>query len=370
MAEKILSEVDAAKLIAEVNDRLRAAQLRVTVEVRGKGQNLCLRAVFPPKPGENGRARQTRHSLDRRALTRQDIRIAEQIAQQVAIELNTGMFDWRNWSDWEDEPVLAQKLVGDWVEELRQNYFDTRGNGAAVLNTWRANYQSSFRTLPLDHPLTPEVLYEWVLKNTKPGTSSRNHYCTAAKALAKIAGIEISFTGIAKRSCKAVNPRSIPSDTELLAIRDGLSDPGWKYLFGLQLAYGLRNHEMLLIDLSPFPRIRVIDGKTGPRTVTPVLREWAEAWELQNAVLPKIKYSDDMPLSRLGALITRGYDRLKVPTPYTIRHAFARRCLEVGLDPSMGAKLMGHSLNVHVQTYRAWVSEEVFLEAIERSLQK
>jgi len=365
MVDKILSDEQAIALLSEANQRLRAGKIGVVLEMRGKKRNLSVRGMFPPKPGSNRTGVvQTRHSLERSLLTRQDLKDAEQIAKAIGVDLNAGTFDWRKWTDWEDEPT--DKTAGDWMEELKRNYFNSRGDGARSLNTWRTNYQSPLATLPKDQPLTAQLIYDWVLANTQPGTSNRRNHCVAAKALAETAGIEISLKEIGRMTVKPLNPRSLPSDGELLEIRESISNPGWKYIFSLQLVYGLRSHEVWLTDLKQFPRLKVTNGKTGPRTVIPLLPEWAEEWNLQDRVLPvRIKLNENDPFPVLGKKTTKGYKTLGLPTPYTLRHAYARRALELGIEPSLGAKLMGHSLQVHTQTYRAWIEDSVYLNAID-----
>jgi integrase len=42
---------------------------------------------------------------------------------------------------------------------------------------------------------------------------------------------------------------------------------------------------------------------------------------------------------------------------YDLRHAWAVRSIRVGLNASLAAKCMGHSLAVHHSTYHRWLDE-------------
>lgn len=365
-----LSERDAIEIVKRTNTALYG--VGITLEMRGKKRNLSIRGTFPPKPGSgNQKPTQTRISLEIRALTKADIKRAELIARQVGIDLNTGNFDWRKWSDWDDPTEPKEKTAGDWIEELERWWWDTHDRNPSAENNWRTSYRYTLQSLPKDEVLTKQLIINWITSNSPANGTRRTHYCRAGRALCKLAGIEIDLSEYDHVIARAINPREIPTDAELLAYRESIDEPGWKFLFGLQIAYGFRNHELLSIDFTNFPRLRVTRGKTGARTVTPVLQEWAIAWDLGNPVYPRnLTFSESHPLDRLGGKITAGYARRGLPSPYNVRHAFARRCLEQDLEPSLGAKLMGHSITTHTNIYRAWIEEDVYLDAVERKLKR
>lgn len=360
-----LSEQQAIALVERINQKLHGVKL----DIRGKNRNLGLRGTFPPKTGAgSNKPKQTRISLKMKGVTKEDIKQAEIVARQVELDLNTGEFDWRKFDLWADDGA-EQKTIKSWIEEFERFWWSTHDLNPSAENNWYTCYQLTLNKLPQDGLLSKEIVREWVESNSRPQTSRRSHYCRAGKALCKFAGIEIDLSDHDQGISKVINPRNIPTDEELLSIRAGIEDHGWRYLFGLQIAYGLRNHELLLIDYSNFPRLRVTRGKTGPRTVTPILPQWAEDWKLGNPLYPKkLQFRETDPLDKLGLKITVGYKRRGLPNPYDVRHAFARRCIEQELEPSLGAKLMGHSPHVHTQIYRAWVSEETYLNTIERKL--
>jgi len=76
-------------------------------------------------------------------------------------------------------------------------------------------------------------------------------------------------------------PRAIPSDVQIEAWLDSMSDVGMRTTFALICTYGLRPHEVWHIDWlreSGIGHIRF--GKTGDRTVAPVPARWAQKYKL------------------------------------------------------------------------------------------
>ena len=53
---------------------------------------------------------------------------------------------------------------------------------------------------------------------------------------------------------------------------------------------------------------------------------------------------------------------------YDLRHAWAVRSIHKGLNASLAAKTLGHSLNIHHRTYHRWL-EEADVAAVAASLQ-
>ncbi|NBD34231.1 MAG: hypothetical protein GVY17_15000 [Cyanobacteria bacterium] len=54
-------------------------------------------------------------------------------------------------------------------------------------------------------------------------------------------------------STKQVQPRDIPSDELIEQRYEHLTNPRWKWVFGLMACYGLRNHEVFHIDPDSLP---------------------------------------------------------------------------------------------------------------------
>ena len=357
---------EAQRLLELANTRLQRGKIGVSLEMRGKEDWLYLRGTFPPKPGsDRPRPYQQRIALKMRG-TPSAIKQAEAIAKVVGGELNLGTFNWLKWSDAEDP--AAPKTVAQWVKDFEEHFWRSRDrNNPSQMNTWLKAYRGPLKKLPKADKLTLDLMVDWVTENSEPNSRRRGQYCTCARELARLAGIsniEV-FTELAgSYSLKPVNPRHLPTDDEIIDVIDSIADPGWRFLAGLQATYGLRNHECFGADFSEFPIIRVRDSaKTGARPVGPVLPEWAERWNLKNPVYPEaITLSEQMDNAKLGDKITAYYGRSMPWSAYNLRHCYARRCALRGIDPDVAAKLMGHSLITHLQVYRAWIGEKVYLD--------
>lgn len=74
--------------------------------------------------------------------------------------------------------------------------------------------------------------------------------------------------------------------------------------------------------------------------------------------LPKIAIEGCSNRS-LGTKVTRFFKRMPCAA-YELRHCYARRALEFGYAPEFGAKMMGHSAEVHCRTYRRWIDESTY----------
>jgi integrase len=51
---------------------------------------------------------------------------------------------------------------------------------------------------------------------------------------------------------------------------------------------------------------------------------------------------------------------------YTLRHAYAIRLLNFGISSVIGARLMGHSVEIHNRTYRRWLNKQHMSELRQR----
>ncbi|MGK7913297.1 MAG: hypothetical protein AB4050_17730 [Synechococcus sp.] len=61
----------------------------------------------------------------------------------------------------------------------------------------------------------------------------------------------------------------------------------------------------------------------------------------------------------------------KLPfVPYSLRHCWAVRTLEFGLDLSLAAQQMGHSVQVHTDLYHHWISDRHHQRAFELLMER
>ncbi|MFN7662553.1 MAG: hypothetical protein ACK5PQ_02380 [Alphaproteobacteria bacterium] len=219
--------------------------------------------------------------------------------------------------------------------------------------------------LPQKRKLTEELLRELIL-TTDANSKQRRRFALACSVLADFAKLDHNLRRlVGKYSVTTVSPKNIPDDQTIATV--GLKIPSleWRYVYGLMATYGLRNCECFLLDRSKFPVVKVGKSKrNGERLVYPLYPEWVDLFKLEDDLLPKCtgKWNGD-----LGARVTRAFYRYEIPfNPYSLRHAWARRSLEFGMDLSIASEMMGHSVRVHSEIYHAWLSGDVFSRAYDK----
>ena len=149
----------------------------------------------------------------------------------------------------------------------------------------------------------------------------------------------------------------------ITAISMGIDSPRSTVQICPEPSFGLLPHELFHCNLTNFPILEVGEGKTGNRKVYPFYPEWCELWNLNEGTLPVITGRTN---SDLGNRVTQAFKRYGIPfAPYNLRHAWAIRSMEFGLDVSLSAQQMGHSVKVHTEIYYAWISDEVHQRAYE-----
>jgi len=176
-----------------------------------------------------------------------------------------------------------------------------------------------------------------------------------------------------KYSPKKPQPRDIPSDEQIVAYWHKLDNPGWKFIYGLISTYGLRPHEAFMVD---FDRLKqgdrilwVLKGKTGSRRVWAFHPEWFEQFRLNAPILPAVNLQ--RANDKIGHSATRHFWEIGCPFKlYDLRHAWAIRTLEYGLEDALAAKQMGHSVDVHCDIYQHWIDGHVHQRAYERLLNR
>jgi hypothetical protein len=261
--------------IAKVNQRLKAAKARGVIERRG--DYLAIRATLPPKPNTNKQQPfQQRISLGIKATTA-GLQHVEQKAKLLSAQLDLGKFDW---ADWVDVPVAPQKeiiTIGNWVSRFEEDYWSKIKRSPDKEENWKKDYGLVFSRLPKDEPLTLDLLLNYI-KSTEPDSRSRKRACDYCHKLAEFAGLERreiikSYKGT--YSATSVDPRNLPSDEAIAQWRETIKNPAWRWVAGIMICYGLRNHEVFRLDVQDFPVVRVLEGKTGSRIVLPLYPEWA-----------------------------------------------------------------------------------------------
>lgn len=329
----------------------------------------CLRSTFPPKPG-SGRLRPYRQRLYTGiAAVPENKRRIRALARRVEAALLEGTFSWAEFEGVQElEPAAEGLTVAQLLPGFRAHLEATRGISE---HTWQRNYLARFKVRPgLEAVLEPATI-EAALRATSKASHARRADVMALRVLASYAGIEFDFSPWASSySPSSVQPIDIPSDEQVEALIEGLTNPGHRWVVGAIAAWGLRPHEawQLSVELGS-TRAEVSDRtKTGRRIVPALPVEWVERWQLDQPVRPAWTIPSNDTAS---AVVTDRVDKVLRRAgfgfrTYALRHAWAIRCFRRGIPVATAAKCMGHSAEVHSRSYSRWISEAQVLEAFEQ----
>ncbi len=346
--------MDIEEKIERANTRLKSAQ--VGCSIAKIGNRLYLVATLPPKPDSSRiKPYQQRIALSIYA-NHEGLRLAEREARKVGALAACREF---SWTPYLKETQGSLTLVKDWVDRFEADYFTRRKRSPKSETTWTGDYLKVFKQLPQDQALTAELLKE-IIVGTTPDTRTRRRFCIAAGALAKFAGITFDPKPyVGRYSPRRVTPRDLPDDKQIAQCFYKIHKSDWQWAYGMLATYGLRPHELFWIDFNNLNNassiVTLLDGKTGPRRVWPIFPEWVEEFNLNQPALPEITGKSN---SDYGDRVTQAFRRFEIPfRPYDLRHCWAIRSLEFGLDISLAAQQMGHSVSVHTDLYHLWISD-------------
>lgn len=350
----------SAARINQANGRLKAA--RVGLKIEQIGDRLYLRGTLPPKPN-SGKTKPYQQRIALGVLANPaGISFAEREAHRIGVLLATKQF---NWAEFERGKA---ETIADWIGRFQEDYFATRERNDKTETTWEGDYLKVLRKLPPEAPLSSELLLEAILA-TPPDTKTRKRTCMVLGALAKFANLDLDVSRYSgSYSPKSTAPRDIPDDCLIAQCYYQLENPAWRWVYGMLATYGLRPHEVFRLNFEKLGRgdmvLDVLENtKTGFRRVWPCYPEWFEEFRLSQVQLPPI--NTKRPNLAVGRACSQ-YLSAKLPfRPYDLRHAWAVRTLAFGLDLSLAAQQMGHSVQVHCATYHRWITERHHQAAFE-----
>ncbi|MGB3492789.1 MAG: hypothetical protein WBA57_08675 [Elainellaceae cyanobacterium] len=349
--------MDLSGRIRAANGRLKAAMVSVRIEARG--QRLLLRATLPPKPtSTKTEPYQQRLSLGI-AATPIGVSRAEKEARLIAAKLSTREFDWAPYCT--TQSAIAESC-GEWIGRFEAHYLDAGGSK----ETWQGDYLKVLKILPQDAELSAEQMLK-LIEGTNPNTKTRRRSCMAAAALAKFAGLELDTKSLrGKYQPGKLDPREIPSDDEILTTWERISNPGWKWVYGMMATYGLRNHEVFHSEIEGVICKVGEKTKTGSRDCWPCYPEWFES-QLKptlRGVRPHLDLSRSN--SAIGHSVTSYLSPICGFSPYSLRHAWAIRSSLFGWPVELAARQMGHSVEMHTKIYHRWINREQQQSVFER----
>jgi integrase len=350
------------------------------------------------------------------------INSALEVALKVAKELETGTFTWDNYVCWIKgelpkhikQQVAKQKTCKELTEEFKAHFwathdFSTEEAAHKSERGWKSRFQPIFNQMPLDKPLTEEVVKN-VLGRYKPGSGSYRIRLLDIKTFIVYHSLNIDVDKFkSKAKVESQIGRELSND-EIIQ--------GWKnikyfqpakgkkskhqdlfaWMYGMMAVYGLRNHEVLNIQnlTQPFkiPNKNIVlpafndpnneiksiytYGKTGKRTQPmPLPREWIKLFQLENVpnfpVFENLRQKDSF-LAYFTGYCT-GHTNSRTPKkidfiPYDLRHTYAIRGRKLGINPLDMKDYCGHSLTMHEKVYNKGIKTESLIEGAKRYQQQ
>ena len=376
--------------INNVNDKFATQGSKLRIEKRG--EKLNIRGSLPSKEDKKNFKVQ-RISLGIKADI-SGLEEAKKKLQLINLQLELNQFDWINWISISNKKGIKYDSEFSNKLNLFEEFF-FKESKSEYLNstrktTWRSSYKPYLkRILNIyndNENLDLEKIFHKTLESYKEGSRSRKQCATSLSVLAKF--LEIKLPDDWKLNAKGyglnkASFRDLPSDEVIEELWEKIPNESWKFVFALMATYGLRNHEVFFCDLSSLKNfgdkiIRVLPTtKTGEHQVWPFHPEWVEKFELSKLGenperLPNINRDlKTTTLQNIGKKITDQFNRYSLQIkPYDLRHAWAVRTIFYDLPDTVAARMMGHSVSLHTQTYHHWITKRDQQKAVNNALLK
>ena len=376
--------------INNVNDKFATQGSKLRIEKRG--EKLNIRGSLPSKEDKNIFKIQ-RISLGIKADI-SGLEEAKKKLQLIILQLELDQFDWINWIDKSNKKEIKNDFeFPNRINQFEEYFFKESKNeylSSTRKTTWRSSYKPYLkRILNIYNAFENEDLekiFQKTLESYKEGSRSRKQCSTSLSVFAKFLDIKLPDDWKLNSKGYGLNKagfRDLPTDELIEKLWERIPNKSWKFVFGLMATYGLRNHEVFFCDLSSLSNfgdkiIRVLPTtKTGEHQVWPFHPEWVEKFELSKLgknpeLLPNI--NNDLKITTLqniGKKITDQFKRYSLQIrPYDLRHAWAVRTIFYDLPDTVAARMMGHSVSLHTQTYHHWITKRDQQQAVNNALLK
>lgn len=341
-----MTELEAA------NARLKALRARCSIQQRGSRFSLV--ATLPVREGP-GR-KQQRINLGPISVIE-----AERRAMHLSHQLATNSFDWDEWLAPPEPDLITVDYFRQVAAQLHASKYKRDPERGA--KTWTKNWLPALRKLPLAGAVTERTLLRVVQKLPENGSARRNQGTILAQVAERLSiPTEALRKACAGYGLSQLTPRDIPDDAfiEDFVLRTNI--PHWRWALGMLATYGLRPHELEEITPGPGNTWIVAERtKTGGRQVHPCPSEWVSLFTLTE---PRRPPTSNQEMSRRISKHLR--DRNSPFTAYAFRHAFAIRLMQRGVPADLGCQIMGHTLKIHMDTYRRWLREDHVSRALAR----
>jgi hypothetical protein len=342
------------------------------------------------------------------------------IAQKIERKIQAESFSWLDYPQWMpkttrpvDDVKPEDKTIAQWIEEYEADYWLSRDkNSYQDYRNWKKAYLLYFnRIKDWSQPPTKEI-FDDVCRNYHK-SSKRNECCTRIKYLAQFCGFtnyEPKEFRITKRQItkKAKAKREL-TDTEVESWYEkfprwtgNVSSPSqyalWQWMYGMQAAYGFRNHETLNIynldqeyegeDGNLYPAftdsinnptgIIYTKGKGVKRAAfLPQPEYWIDKFKLRE--IPPEYYLFHKEISKLSNFEKEKKKEGKIHTftkflnehgftftAYNLRHHYNVKSHHAGIPASIIAKNLGHTLAMNNTIYLESQGLKSCLDTIEK----
>jgi integrase len=396
MKSKVLLELET------VNLRLKSAKTKVTI--RESNGSLQLRATLPIKPGDkdkNGTGRK-QYNLSLNIPANLDgLKTAEEEAYELGKLIARKTFEWNDKYLGNEAIKKDCQTIGELLEIFEDEYFKTHKRTTKSEHTF---FYYISRTKRFTNP-TDLATSENLISSIERIDKEWSKY-NAARAIAVFCQtfkIEIDLSKYSKMPEQ--NSRSIPTDAEISEgigkfekylntrgnqVNQNVQDSWqlWRWTYGMLAVFGLRPRELFInpdidwwlsqenVDLTW--KVHK-DCKTGEREALPLYKQWIEEFDLRNpkylemlaVAISKKDNTNHAEITALTQRVSWWFRKIGLDfKPYDLRHAWAIRAHILGIPIKAAADNLGHSVQVHTQTYQRWFSLDMRKLAMNQALSK
>ncbi|MDH6058872.1 site-specific integrase [Chrysosporum bergii ANA360D] len=388
--------------LEQVNLRLKSAKTKVTV--RESNGSLQLRATLPIKPGDKDTkgTRKKQYNLSLNIPANLDgLKTAEEEAYELGKLIARKTFEWNDKYLGNEAIKKEFKTIGELLAQFEEEYFKTHKRTTKSEHTFFYYFSRTQRFTNLEDLATPENLISAIAKIDKEW--ARYNATRAISAFCQTFNIKIDLSPYSKIPEK--NSRNIPTDAEIAAgiikFKDYLKKRGnqvnqnvknswqlWRWTYGMLAVFGLRPRELFINpDIDWWLSEENTDltwkvhknCKTGERQALPLYKQWILDFDLRNPkylemlaeVIGKKNQNNYAEITALTQRVSWWFRKIGLDfKPYDLRHAWAIRAHILGIPIKAAADNLGHSVQVHTQTYQRWFSLDMRKLAINQALHK
>ncbi|YAG05351.1 Phage integrase family protein, XisA [Nostoc sp. DSM 114167] len=394
-----------AKVLLElekVNLRLKSAKAKVTI--RESNGSLQLRATLPIKPGDkdsNGTGRK-QYNLSLNIPANLDgLKTAEEEAYELGKLIARKTFEWNDKYLGNEAIKKDFQTIEKLLEKFEEEYFKTHKRTTKSEHTFFYYFSRTKRFTNPQDLATAENLIGSIEQIDKEW--AKYNAVRAIAAFCVTFNIEIDLSKYSKMPNN--NSRNIPTDAEItegiLKFEDYLNSRGnqvnqnvqdswqlWRWTYGMLAVFGLRPRELFINpDLDWWLSQENVDltwkvhqdCKTGEREALPLHRRWIEDFDLRSpkylemlrSAIAKKDNTNHAEITALTQRVSWWFRKIGLDfKPYDLRHAWAIRAHILGIPIKAAADNLGHSVQVHTQTYQRWFSLDMRKLAINQALNK